>query len=66
MSQSETGDPKGSSADERMMFFYICYVRQTPMYPKGACVYISGYNQGTVLGIGAVDRRRAATHGRDG
>jgi hypothetical protein len=49
MSQSDTGDPKGSSADERMMFFYICYVKQTPMYPKGACVYISGYNQGTVL-----------------
>lgn len=43
-------DPKGSANDERTMFYYVAYVRPVPLYPKGATVFCSGADGGTILG----------------
>lgn len=43
-------DAKGSSNDQRIMFFYMVYRRQTPTYPKGCALAISGMEEGTILG----------------
>lgn len=48
----ETGDqsdPKGSSNDERTLFYYICYRKATPDYPRGCQVVVSGADGGTIL-----------------
>ena len=42
-------DPKGSSNDERTMFYYAVYRRATPDYPKGCAVFVSGADEGTEL-----------------
>lgn len=47
-------DPKGSANDERILFYYACYRRSTPDYPKGCKVYVSGANAGTILGRGTL------------
>lgn len=47
---SAAKDTKGTSNDQRVMFFYLCYRRATPTYPKGCAVAISGADSGTCLG----------------
>lgn len=47
---SAAKDQKGTSNDQRVMFFYLCYRRCTPTYKKGCAVAISGANTGTCLG----------------
>ena len=49
MTGSQT-DPKGSSNDQRMMFYYAHYRIQTPDYPEGMALFVNGANEGTVLG----------------
>lgn len=50
LATGEQADPKGSANDERVLFFYCLYQKQTPDHPQGACVYVSGANGGTILG----------------
>jgi hypothetical protein len=42
-------DPKGSSNDERILFYYAYYRRQEYDYPKGAAMFVSGMDNGLVL-----------------
>lgn len=42
-------DPKGSSNDQRMMFYYAHYRVSTPDYPEGMAMYVNGAQGGFVL-----------------
>jgi hypothetical protein len=51
LSDGEIGkDRKGSTDDQRVMFFYTCYRRSTPTYPKGCVVSVNGMADGLILG----------------
>jgi len=42
-------DPKGSSDDQRMMFYYAHYRVPTPDYPEGMVLMVNGADGGTML-----------------
>lgn len=42
-------DLKGSSDDQRMMFYYAHYHVPTPDYPEGMMLYVNGADGGTIL-----------------
>jgi hypothetical protein len=50
----DQSDPKGSASDERTCFYYACYRRATPDYPKGCKLFLSGADGGTLLGKGTL------------
>ena len=43
-------DPKGSSHDQRLLFYYAYEHKADTDYPKGACLYVNGALNGTLLG----------------
>jgi len=45
-----THDPKGSSNDERVLFYYAHYKMPTPDYPEGMALYTNGAQGGFTLG----------------
>lgn len=49
MKDGEQADKKGTANDERVLFYYAVYQRPVPDHPHGACVYVSGKDEGTIL-----------------
>ncbi|MCR4339819.1 MAG: hypothetical protein NUW01_08035 [Gemmatimonadaceae bacterium] len=50
-------DPKGSSSDERVMFYYAHYRRTCPDYPEGMELFVNGSNGGFTLGKGTLSAK---------
>lgn len=49
LKEGSSTDPKGSSNDQRMMFYYVRYRVPEPSYPEGMALFVNGAMGGFVL-----------------